>query len=130
MNDDPAGLFAVIWTDGEITTGQLQTELVDGQWVPLFVYRKKTSPKQLILPVFTDIKVAANFYKRNLPETWLGPFKGFFSIGKKDLVAFAARGWATEWFHFPNRMMDRTDIAVGFEVHQIPYVPKAWGGKS
>ena len=95
-----------------MTISDIINECVEQCWVPLFVYRNKET-SQISLPVFNELSVAKSFMKRNLPKKWS---LASFTLCQEDLDLVVAKGWRLHIFDYPNKIVDITDIELGFEI--------------
>ena len=95
-----------------MTISDIINECVEQCWVPLFVYKNKETG-QVSLPVFNDLSVAKSFMKRNLPKRWS---LASFTLCQEDLDLAVAKGWKLHLFEYPNKIVDISDIELGFEI--------------
>jgi len=112
-------MFALLCTNGQMTVSDVICECVEQKWIPLFVFRDKVSSK-ISLPVFHDESIAKSFMKRNLPKKWS---HGSFLLCEEDINIIISKGWNLHIFEFPNKIIDRLDIEIGFEIFEMANKP-------
>ena len=112
-------MFALICTNGQMTVSDIISECVNQKWIPLFIFRDKINSR-INLPIFHDESIAKSFMKRNLPKKWS---HGSFCLCQEDINLIIAKGWNLQVFDFPNKIIDRSDIEIGFEIFEMANKP-------
>lgn len=112
-------MFALIYTDGQLKLNDIIKECINQKWIPLMIYRDII--KSVVhIPLFNCESVAKSFMKRNLPKSWS---HGTIALCNNDLVSLSTKGWILQNFEFPNKIKDRTDIQIGFEIFELDESP-------
>lgn len=113
-------MFALLCTNGQMTVSDVITECIEQKWIPLFIFRELET-NTINLPVFHDVAIAKSFMKRNLPKKWS---HGSFLLCDDDMDAIISKGWKLKVYDFPNKIIDRKDIELGFEIFEMTGTPE------
>jgi hypothetical protein len=112
-------MMAVLCTDGQLSLSDVHKECGKQKWIPLLVYRI-INEDSIYLPVFSIEETARSFIKRNLPKKWV--HAGIW-LSVTDLEKIKSSGWNIEHFSFPRKICEKTDIKLGFEIHEFMTEP-------
>lgn len=112
-------MFALIYTDGQLRYNDIAKECLNQKWIPLMIYHDLIT-SSIILPLFKYESIAKSFMKRNLPRSWS---HGSISLCESDLKNIAIKGWELKEYEYPNKIKDRTDIKIGFEILELDESP-------
>lgn len=113
-------MFALLYTDGQLRVNDVIKECITQKWVPLFVFRN-ISDSVLTLPIFDCPNLAKSFMKRNLPKSWC---HGSILLSDCDRENMISKGWNLQTYTFPNKISDRRDIQLGFEIFELDESPE------
>ena len=112
-------MFALLYTDGQLKINDIIKECIAQKWIPLFVFREISS-SILTLPIFECEELAKSFMKRNLPKKWC---HGTILLSDEDKDTMIEKGWNLQTYTFPNKISDRRDIQIGFEIFEMDQSP-------
>lgn len=112
-------MLALLCTNGQMTVSDVISECVEQKWIPLFIFRE-INTNIINLPLFHDISIAKAFMKRNLPKKWS---HGSFLLCQEDMNVIISKGWNLKVYDFPNKIVDRKDIELGFEIFEMAGKP-------
>lgn len=91
-------MFAIVATDGELTSKNIKEECVNEKWISIASYKRNN---KTIVPVFIIEKDAIAFFKRNLPKKWI---KGTVNLTSLEVDWMLKKGWEMEEMKFPKKI--------------------------
>jgi hypothetical protein len=106
-------IYAIVCAQNEMSYQDVAKECTQEKWVPLLVMR---ADDDLIIPLFEDVRIAKQFAKRNLPESWLS---GVVNITEDDAAFIDAKGWNHVLYNYPRKVKD----IVKFDIEILEYKP-------
>ncbi|RTK94355.1 MAG: hypothetical protein EKK64_08570 [Neisseriaceae bacterium] len=90
-------MFAVVATDGELTSKNIKEECVREKWISIVSYKNNN---KTTIPVFFNEKDVISFFKRNLPKNWI---KGSVNLTELEIDWMLKKGWQIEEMRFAKK---------------------------
>lgn len=107
-------LFAVFCPDGTLKLKDMNRCQAE-KWIPIATITVKNKINALI---FSDVKVARNFIRRNYPKDWL---RGLIVLSTKQLEWMRDKNWEVRYMTYPNILKDTPGF--GYEVIEFDVEP-------
>ncbi|MEI8270787.1 MAG: hypothetical protein WCG45_05470 [bacterium] len=99
-------MFAIVATDGELTSKNIKEECVNEKWISIASYKEDNNT---IIPVFYNEKDAMSFFARNLPKNWI---KGTVNLTSLEIDWIKNKGWEIEEMKFPKKMKIKFEVEI------------------
>lgn len=113
-------MICILFTDGVLKLHEID-ECKKEKWVPLCVYREKSTDGVPTVIGFDNQEIAKKFAKRNLPKDWL---RGCVELVEEDVAWIKDKGWKIEVFTFPKLMKNHSLYEISFEVVELSGEPE------